>query len=321
VLLAASGGGHLHELAMLSRRVTPSGWRCAWLVPPGPQSADVVGADDCYRLRDTDPRDFVSVLANVPRVGRVLRQVRPAAVVSTGAAAAISALGVPALLGVESHYVESAARTEGPSLTGRLVSAIGGVECYAQWPTWRQGSWPVPGNVFDGFTAHSEARPGSVSRVVVMLGTQAGYGFSRAVARLREILPADVDVVWQVGSTDPGWRPPAGGRILPPAELRRAVARADVVVAHAGVGSALTALSAGRCPVLLPREQVHGEHVDDHQVQIATTIDSLGLAVGRRVEELTFADLRRAASVTITYRSPGALRLGGRLGRALAAGR
>ena len=43
---------------------------------------------------------------------------------------------------------------------------------------------------------------------------------------------------------------------------------ADVVACHAGVGTIITAMSLGRKPVVLPRLACHGEHVDDHQLQI-----------------------------------------------------
>jgi UDP-N-acetylglucosamine--N-acetylmuramyl-(pentapeptide) pyrophosphoryl-undecaprenol N-acetylglucosamine transferase len=70
---------------------------------------------------------------------------------------------------------------------------------------------------------------------------------------------------------------------------------ADVVVAHAGIGSALAALEAGRCPVLVPRERAHREHVDDHQAQIAAALDARGLAIARSPAVLTREDLLRAA--------------------------
>lgn len=55
--------------------------------------------------------------------------------------------------------------------------------------------------------------------------------------------------------------------------------QARVVVAHAGVGTLLTALRAGRLPLLVPRLPHHGEAVDDHQLVFATRVAELGLAV------------------------------------------
>ena len=75
---------------------------------------------------------------------------------------------------------------------------------------------------------------------------------------------------------------------------------ADVVVAHAGVGAALTTLEAGRAPLLVPRLASHGEHMDDHQAHIAADLSRRGLAVSRDAGELTAADLSLAAGIRVT---------------------
>jgi UDP-N-acetylglucosamine--N-acetylmuramyl-(pentapeptide) pyrophosphoryl-undecaprenol N-acetylglucosamine transferase len=61
--------------------------------------------------------------------------------------------------------------------------------------------------------------------------------------------------------------------------LRARMRDADVVITHAGVGSAVTAIRAGKKPVLLPRLARYGEHVDDHQLQLAERLAEFGLAV------------------------------------------
>jgi UDP-N-acetylglucosamine transferase subunit ALG13 len=45
--------------------------------------------------------------------------------------------------------------------------------------------------------------------------------------------------------------------------------RADVVISHAGVGSMITAIRNGKKPVVVPRLARFGEHVDDHQLELA----------------------------------------------------
>lgn len=66
---------------------------------------------------------------------------------------------------------------------------------------------------------------------------------------------------------------------LPARELQALVAEARAVVTHCGVGSVLTALFAGRTPVVVPRLARHGEAVDDHQLELARRLDAIGLAV------------------------------------------
>ena len=61
-------------------------------------------------------------------------------------------------------------------------------------------------------------------------------------------------------------------------EVANAMGQARVVVAHAGVGTVLAALNAGKRPVLVPRRREWGEAVDDHQVELAHRLAGCGLA-------------------------------------------
>ncbi|HET8725923.1 MAG TPA: glycosyltransferase, partial [Alphaproteobacteria bacterium] len=110
------------------------------------------------------------------------------------------------------------------------------------------------------------------------------------------LLPRDVEVLWQTGHTpveglDINARP-----FVPASELDRAVLEADGVIAHAGCGSALMALTAGKCPVLVPRDPRHDEVVDMHQIEIARWLGGRGLAIERTPDELSFADVVTATT-------------------------
>jgi UDP-N-acetylglucosamine transferase subunit ALG13 len=58
-------------------------------------------------------------------------------------------------------------------------------------------------------------------------------------------------------------------RRLDQAAFARTVAGARLIVAHAGMGSVITAGQSGRPIVLLPRLRERGEHTTDHQVATA----------------------------------------------------
>jgi UDP-N-acetylglucosamine transferase subunit ALG13 len=146
---------------------------------------------------------------------------------------------------------------------------------------------------------------------VVTLGTGV-HGFRRLVDRLLAVLPREVEVFWQTGSTPVGDLPIA--RVVKPlvsaGELDSAIRSADTVIAHAGCGSALTALNAGKYPILVPRDRQHAELVDDHQVELARFLSSRDLALHREPASIDFADIAAAAARTIVKRAnPPALRL------------
>ena len=52
-------------------------------------------------------------------------------------------------------------------------------------------------------------------------------------------------------------------------DYNAAVSAADVIVAHAGMGSVITAGDKGKPIVLLPRRAAFGEHTNDHQLDTA----------------------------------------------------
>ena len=61
-------------------------------------------------------------------------------------------------------------------------------------------------------------------------------------------------------------------RLLPVADYRDRVTAARLFVAHAGMGSIIAAIEAGKPLLMLPRLQAMGEHNTDHQLATARHI-------------------------------------------------
>jgi len=81
--------------------------------------------------------------------------------------------------------------------------------------------------------------------------------------------PEPVELVAQIGE---GSYRPAHMRWVPSlarADYAGTVAAAELVVAHAGMGSVITAGEHGKPIVLLPRLGSRGEHTNDHQLDTA----------------------------------------------------
>jgi UDP-N-acetylglucosamine transferase subunit ALG13 len=226
-------------------------------------------------------------------------------VVSTGSGVALAYIVLSALRGIPTCYVESATRVDGPSFTGKTLAQVPGVQLFTQHERWAGGQWRYVGSVFEGFESipRAAARPRPIRRLVVSLGTIRSYEFRRLVMRILEVVPADVEVVWQTGSTRVSDLPIQARSEIPYHELVREMTEADAVVAHAGTGIALSAFKAGICPLLVPRRVAFNEHVDDHQMQTAKILGDTGLAIVRQVEQLTLDDLRLAADRAVVQRT------------------
>lgn len=128
--------------------------------------------------------------------------------------------------------------------------------------------------------------------ILVTLGTHP-MPMNRLLAELDRLVGSRVitdEVIVQSAILD--YRPVnlAVHPILPYPELVDLVAKADVVVSHAGPGNLATVRNAGKVPVVVPRSARHGEHVDDHQERYARRLAEVpGYVVVADVSELGIA--------------------------------
>lgn len=292
----ATTGGHLVQMSLLAPLLEPQRHRDAlWITHRTPQSESMLAGRRVHFVPPVEARDWATVLRRTPSVVGALRRHRVDAVYSTGAALALAALPGAPVAGARPTFVESLARSNGPSLSGTVLARLPWVRCFTQYPANADERWRYERSLLDSF-AVDDAPQATLSRVFVTLGTARPWQFRRLVERVLAIVPDGCDVVWQTGVTDVADLDLADARaVMPDAEFQDEIQRADVVVSHAGVGSFIRCLQAGKVPVLVPRRAVHDEHVDDHQEQIARVASERGLAVMREADELTLEDLLLAA--------------------------
>jgi UDP-N-acetylglucosamine--N-acetylmuramyl-(pentapeptide) pyrophosphoryl-undecaprenol N-acetylglucosamine transferase len=301
-LFVASAGGHLLELLELSSRLPDSGTDGVWVTFEGAQSRSLLAGRKVIYVKPSAPRDYRALAEHGLSAKRILGKQTFTQVFSTGSGVAIPFMAVARAKGIACHYIESATRIFGPSLTGRAVNVIPGVHCYTQHSSWSGRGWKFIGSIFDNFEV--ESRPSApLRRIVVTVGSSEQFGFRRLIDRVAEILPEGVEALWQTGSTDVTDFPHPTVPLLPALELMAQMQSAEAVVAHAGVGTAFTAMLSGKVPILVPRLSGQHEHIDDHQIEIAAELDRLGLALSRNVEELSVADLECASASTVLCRS------------------
>lgn len=104
--------------------------------------------------------------------------------------------------------------------------------------------------------------------IFVTVGTQ--LAFDRMVAAVDAWAgQSGAKVFAQIG---PGAYRPAHmqyAEFLEPADFDRQFSEASLVIAHAGMGSILTALSYGKPLIIMPRRADMGEHRNDHQMATA----------------------------------------------------
>lgn len=299
-VLVASAGGHLTQLLALQEALGVSGRR-VWITYDSAQGRELAASERVIFGHGPSTRNARAAVQNALLARRILAAEPVNRVISTGAGIAVPFLVQAAGRGIAASYVESATRPAGPSFSGRILERVPGVTCAAQWP-WKRRGWREVPSVFKGFEPQpaSDARHGeSGHRILVTLGTHR-YRFDRLVAQVARVVRAEDTVVWQVGATPPPRDAATVVADLTPAQFEDLLEGCDVVIGHAGLGTALAALRKGKCPILVPRRRAHDEHVDDHQGALARALHGRGLALAREADEVTRQDVALGAGRTVT---------------------
>ena len=155
--------------------------------------------------------------------------------------------------------------------------------------------------------------------IFVAVGTER-FPFDRLVRTVDELAPElDEEVLVQLGSCQHVPASCQWVRMLPYQELVTRIEQASLVIAHGGAGLMLLSVRAGKVPIVLPRLKRHGEHVDDHQLQLVSRMAELG-HVRHANDERELAELVRHGPTGATHggaEPTGESVLGAALGRYL----
>ena len=324
-VFVATIGGHIAELVELAERLGDEDQ--VWITNDNAQTRDLLGDRTTIMVPFIGERDRLGVLKAMPQARQIFKFYDVNRVVSTGSAIALGYLPVAAAMGIEAHYIESSTRVESCSVTGRLLTKTPGVKCWWQFDSAPDGFAPI-GSVYDGFEsvyrsandrlqsvgaatgisrtdAPVNTAP-TIQRVVVTVGT-TDRDFGRLIERLVAIMPPEVHVLWQTGSSKVDHLDIDARPLVPESALKAAIEQCDVVVTHAGAGSLATVLNAGKAPVFVPRRAAYGEQIDDHQLELAQWADRQGLAVMAEADEVDLVHLQTAASFEIVSKPVGEL--------------
>jgi UDP-N-acetylglucosamine transferase subunit ALG13 len=89
----------------------------------------------------------------------------------------------------------------------------------------------------------------------------------RMVESVLDALPRPVTL--QMGSSMINIQGVESYKVLASVHFKRLIKDTSVVIMHAGAGTLIHALRDGQKPIVIPRRMKYGEHIDDHQIQLA----------------------------------------------------
>lgn len=298
-ILVASTGGHLSQLIRVRNQIDIAD-NPLWVTFDHPQSRSLLAGERVAFLPYIAPRDLMGVLRSLRRARKIIREEDFDCMISTGAAIALSMIPQAWIRGRRTLYIESVARLKGPSLTGKLIAALPGVELATQHQSWAGGRWKYHGSVLDGYEiVRLDEKLSPRMRVFVTLGTIKPYRFDALVDATLAALPAEAEVVWQLGTTGRTDLPGTSLETVDALRFDELIEWADVIVTHAGVGTILRVLEMGKLPVVFDRDPRRNEHVDGHQQEIRDFLKVSGLAVTPTLDEFRTHDLERARLSTV----------------------
>jgi UDP-N-acetylglucosamine transferase subunit ALG13 len=101
-------------------------------------------------------------------------------------------------------------------------------------------------------------------------------------------------------------------------EFGQFIAKAELLILHAGAGSVIHAIQAGKIPVVMPRCAKYGEIVDDHQLEFARALAEMGKVVlAEKSDDLTDAVAEALRRQRVTRASNETPRVVGLIGAVL----
>lgn len=113
--------------------------------------------------------------------------------------------------------------------------------------------------------------------ILVAVGQQK-FQFNRLIHKIDELIENGTikdKVFIQYGSSD---KPKIadGMDFVPKADMQKLIEEADLMIIHSGAGMIVEAAKLGKRVIAVPRMKEFGEHVDNHQFEIAEVFENTG---------------------------------------------
>jgi beta-1,4-N-acetylglucosaminyltransferase len=112
--------------------------------------------------------------------------------------------------------------------------------------------------------------------ILVIVGLM--YGFDRLVREIDRISTnISEDIIMQIGNTKYEPKNVKYYRFVTEDQINKLYNDARIIICHAGVGTILSSLLRNKLVIVVPRRMKYGEHVDDHQLEIAKELEKDGI--------------------------------------------
>lgn len=112
--------------------------------------------------------------------------------------------------------------------------------------------------------------------IFISLGSRE-YQFNRLLIEIDKLIQngvLDEEIFAQIGQSDYTPKYYKYDRFLSQSDFTYYQNKADIIISHGGTGSLVGALKKGKKVIAVPRLAKYGEHIDDHQLQVSSILDT-----------------------------------------------
>jgi UDP-N-acetylglucosamine transferase subunit ALG13 len=117
--------------------------------------------------------------------------------------------------------------------------------------------------------------------IFVTVGTHE-QPFDRLISKMDDLKRDQIlseDVIIQTGNTNYEPQFCKFSKMLSYDKMLENISAARIVITHGGPSSFMLSLKMGKIPIVVPRQKVYGEHINDHQLEFARNLTKLGNAI------------------------------------------
>jgi beta-1,4-N-acetylglucosaminyltransferase len=136
LMLIASSGGHLTQLLKL--RSFWSNYERVWVTFDNPDAVNALKGEEVIWAYHPTNRNLLNLCRNTLLAIKVMREIRPKLIISTGAGVALPFFFLGKAMGTKLVFLEVFDRVSYPSITGRCVEPLVD-KMLVQWPTQESG--------------------------------------------------------------------------------------------------------------------------------------------------------------------------------------
>jgi UDP-N-acetylglucosamine transferase subunit ALG13 len=274
ICFASSTGGHLNQLKELIGKIDYDD--SYFVTEKNTFSESLLKKKEVYFVINPK-RDIIKFVKNFLQSWKIYKNKRPDIIITTGTNTAFATCMIAKLFGKKVIFIESFAKVDTPTLFGRIVSPFANLTIIQ----WKKLLKYYPKAIYGGpiFDFNKSSNTKKEEKIFLTVGS-SDYKFDRMIRDVDKIAKKiNIPIFAQIGNSDYIPKNFKYKRYLTIDQIDHEFKTSKYVISHAGTGSIVDALT-NKCKIMvIPRYKQFGEHIDDHQIEIARELDSKKIIV------------------------------------------